>query len=111
MSACQLGITLASLGLGWVGEPTIGSLIHPVLEKLHFSPVAISTVSFIIAFSVITIFHIVLGELVTEELCDSQGGSCDALDGAAAYCLSQIDVPVHLSVERNSQLDAEANWH
>ncbi|NBC67917.1 hemolysin family protein [Paenibacillus sacheonensis] len=63
LSACQLGITLASLGLGWVGEPTISHIIEPILEKMHFSPVAISTISFIIAFSVITVFHIVLGEL------------------------------------------------
>ncbi|MBO7745532.1 HlyC/CorC family transporter [Paenibacillus sp. MWE-103] len=63
LSACQLGITLASLGLGWVGEPAIAHILEPLLEKLHFSPVAISTVSFIIAFSLITVFHIVLGEL------------------------------------------------
>lgn len=63
LSACQLGITLASLGLGWVGEPTISHMIEPLLEKMHFSEVAISTVSFIIAFTVITVFHIVLGEL------------------------------------------------
>ncbi|WP_308634703.1 hemolysin family protein [Paenibacillus silvisoli] len=63
LSACQLGITLASLGLGWVGEPAIASIIEPLLHKLHFNPVAIHTVAFIIAFSIITVLHIVLGEL------------------------------------------------
>ncbi len=63
LSACQLGITLASLGLGWVGEPTVAHVIEPVLEKMHFGPMAISTIAFIIAFSFITILHIVLGEL------------------------------------------------
>ncbi|MBP3961359.1 hemolysin family protein [Paenibacillus lignilyticus] len=63
LSACQLGITLASLGLGWVGEPAIAAMLEPVLEKFHFSPVAIHTIAFIIAFTIITVLHIVLGEL------------------------------------------------
>ncbi|QHT62024.1 HlyC/CorC family transporter [Paenibacillus lycopersici] len=63
LSACQLGITLASLGLGWVGEPTVSHILEPLLEKLRLGEVAVSTISFIVAFSVITVFHIVLGEL------------------------------------------------
>ncbi|AZN42245.1 hemolysin family protein [Paenibacillus albus] len=63
LSACQLGITLASLGLGWVGEPAIGHVIEPLLKSLHLGEVAVSTVSFVLAFSIITIMHIVLGEL------------------------------------------------
>ncbi|MCZ8514117.1 hemolysin family protein [Paenibacillus filicis] len=63
LSACQLGITLASLGLGWVGEPTVSALLMPVLKSwFSLNDVAIHTISFIIAFSVITVFHITLGE-------------------------------------------------
>ncbi|SDX41812.1 Hemolysin, contains CBS domains [Paenibacillus sp. CF384] len=68
LSACQLGITLASLGLGWVGEPAIAAMLEPVLEKFHFSPVAIHTVAFIIAFTIITVLHIVLGELAPKTI-------------------------------------------
>lgn len=62
LSACQLGITLASLGLGWIGEPFVARLIEPVFGFLP--DVALHTLSFIIAFSLITTFHITLGEQV-----------------------------------------------
>lgn len=63
LSACQLGITMASLGLGWVGEPAIARLIEPLLHGAGItSDVALHTVSFIIAFSFITAAHLVLGE-------------------------------------------------
>ncbi|CAM4216635.1 HlyC/CorC family transporter [Bacillus cereus] len=63
LSACQLGITITALGLGWLGEPTIKHLLEPLFLKLHLSPTVSSTVSFIIAFAVITFLHVVIGEL------------------------------------------------
>lgn len=68
LSACQLGITLASLGLGWVGEPAIAHMIEPVLQDLGFSQAVIQTISFAIAFSIITALHIILGELAPKSL-------------------------------------------
>ncbi len=68
LSACQLGITLASLGLGWVGEPAIARLVEPLLKGIGFSDVMIHTVAFAIAFSIITFLHIVLGELAPKSL-------------------------------------------
>ncbi|WP_018757079.1 hemolysin family protein [Paenibacillus terrigena] len=68
LSACQLGITLASLGLGWLGEPAIAQLLKPVFEALGFNDVLIHTVSIIIAFLLITILHIVLGELAPKTM-------------------------------------------
>ncbi|MEF3302306.1 hemolysin family protein [Paenibacillus sp. GYB003] len=70
LSATQLGITLASLGLGWVGEPAISRLIvEPILAKLGFAEAVWShTVSFVVAFCVITFLHIVLGELAPKSL-------------------------------------------
>ncbi|MCS7462630.1 hemolysin family protein [Paenibacillus doosanensis] len=62
LSACQLGITLASLALGWIGEPAIARLLEPVLHPLQLSSAVIHTISFIIAFTIITAFHITLGE-------------------------------------------------
>ncbi len=63
LSACQLGITLASLGLGWVGEPFLAQMLQPIFAVLQIeSPVIITSISFTIAFSVITFLHIVLGE-------------------------------------------------
>lgn len=64
LSACQLGITITSLGLGWLGEPTVEHLLRPLFEKINITGTMANTLSFIIAFSVITFFHVVLGELV-----------------------------------------------
>ncbi|MDM7922048.1 MAG: CNNM domain-containing protein [Pyrinomonadaceae bacterium] len=71
ISATQLGITLSSLGLGWVGEPAIAKLLDPALLWLAESTGAsfiasgavLHTISFAIAFSMITFLHIVFGEL------------------------------------------------
>jgi CBS domain containing-hemolysin-like protein len=64
LSACQLGITLASLGLGWIGEPAFADLISPALSRLGIhSPEVLHTIAFLIAFSVISFLHIVAGEL------------------------------------------------
>ncbi|PFV84124.1 hypothetical protein COL05_06350 [Bacillus sp. AFS059628] len=68
LSACQLGITITALGLGWLGEPTIKHLLEPLFLKLQFSPAIASTVSFIIAFAVITFLHVVIGELAPKTL-------------------------------------------
>jgi CBS domain containing-hemolysin-like protein len=69
LSACQLGITLASLGLGWVGEPAFASLLEPVFSVLGItSPQIIHGVSFAVAFSVISFLHIVVGELAPKSL-------------------------------------------
>lgn len=64
LSACQLGITLASLGLGWIGEPAFADLITPALSRLGIqSPEVLHSIAFVVAFSVISFLHIVVGEL------------------------------------------------
>jgi CBS domain containing-hemolysin-like protein len=70
LSATQLGITLASLGLGWVGEPAIaGLIIEPVLNNAGFAdPTVVHTIAFITGFCIITFLHIVLGELAPKSL-------------------------------------------
>jgi CBS domain containing-hemolysin-like protein len=69
LSATQLGITLASLGLGWLGEPFLAEMIEPffALADVH-SPALVETVSFVLAFTFITVLHIVLGELAPKSL-------------------------------------------
>lgn len=68
LSGCQLGITLASLGLGWVGEPALSNMLSPFLNMFNLSQVTAHSISFVLAFSIITGFHIVLGELVPKSL-------------------------------------------
>lgn len=70
LSATQFGITLASLGLGWVGEPAISELlVEPLMYQIGVTDqTLISTVSVIVGFSIITFLHIVLGELAPKSL-------------------------------------------
>jgi CBS domain containing-hemolysin-like protein len=69
LSACQLGITLASLGLGWVGEPAFARILEPAFALLGVTnPQLIHGVSFVIAFGVISFLHIVVGELAPKSL-------------------------------------------
>jgi CBS domain containing-hemolysin-like protein len=63
LSACQLGITMASLGLGWVGEPAFAHLITPLLTGIGVTSEAmVHGIAFVIAFSAITALHLVIGE-------------------------------------------------
>ena len=66
IAATQMGVTMASLGLGWIGEPAVASLILPAFDALpHFVAEATAhSIAVAIAFALITAFHIVLGELV-----------------------------------------------
>ena len=68
LAACQLGITMASLGLGWVGEPTVSALLTPVLEPLELSEATLHTVAFLVGFLVFSSLHIVVGEQVPKTL-------------------------------------------
>ena len=69
LSACQLGITLASLGLGWLGESAISRLIEPLFVGIAgWNTIYTETISITIAFLIITFLHIVLGELVPKSL-------------------------------------------
>ncbi len=68
LSVTQFGITLASLGLGWVGEPAIATLILPVTQMLGLPDEVGHTIALAIAFTIITSLHIVLGELTPKSM-------------------------------------------
>ncbi|TYS63542.1 HlyC/CorC family transporter [Sutcliffiella horikoshii] len=68
LSACQLGITVTALGLGWLGKPTVERLLYPLFDSLGV-PASVSTVvSFAVAFSLVTFLHVVVGELAPKTL-------------------------------------------
>ena len=68
LSACQLGITLASLALGWLGEPAVSQLIEGPLLAIGLPEAAIHGIAIAIGFVVITALHIVVGELIPKSL-------------------------------------------
>ena len=66
LAVCQLGITIASLGLGALGEPAIATLIEPLLEPFGISEGTLHFVAFVVAFGIITFLHVVFGELAAK---------------------------------------------
>ena len=70
IAACQLGITMASLALGWIGEPAFAHLVEPPLEAVvgRFAPAAAHGVAVGVSFAIITALHIVIGELAPKGL-------------------------------------------
>jgi putative hemolysin len=70
LAATQLGITISSLALGWIGEPALAHLIEPFLSRLlgSFAAVGAHAIAVAVAFIIITALHIVLGELAPKSL-------------------------------------------
>lgn len=64
LAACQLGITMASLGLGWVGEPAVAALLEPMFHSLGVPDAVLHTAAFITGFLIFSSLHIVVGEQV-----------------------------------------------
>lgn len=68
LSATQLGITLASLGLGWVGKPVFATLLAPLIRYFNIEQTQADWLAFAIGFTIITFLHIVVGELAPKSL-------------------------------------------
>ncbi|EUJ33617.1 hypothetical protein MFLO_00145 [Listeria floridensis FSL S10-1187] len=85
LSACQLGITISSLGLGWLGESTVEAALHPLFDLMNIPSSAVTILSFAIAFILITFLHVVVGELVPKTL---------AIDKTEAVALA-VARPLH----------------
>jgi CBS domain containing-hemolysin-like protein len=70
LSATQLGITLASLALGWIGEQVVAEIVINIIHSFGYdlTPAALHSISLPISFGLITLLHIVLGELVPKSL-------------------------------------------
>ena len=76
LAACQLGITLASLGLGWLGEPAFADLIEPVSRAIGLGEGSAALTAVILAFIIITVLHVVVGELAPKTVA-IQRAECD----------------------------------
>jgi CBS domain containing-hemolysin-like protein len=105
LSACQLGITLASLGLGWIGEPAFASLLQPMFGWLGItSAEVIHGISFAFAFFVISFLHIVVGELAPKSMAIRNPEAVGLWTAAPLYGFYWIMYPAIWL------LNASANW-
>ncbi len=95
LSATQLGITLASLGLGWLGEPAVAALIAPLVYKYFPGSVwLVHTVSVVLGFTIITFLHIVLGELVPKSMAIQRAEQMALWVAWPLYLFSKLGYPV-----------------
>ncbi|WP_425061279.1 hemolysin family protein [Sporomusa carbonis] len=104
LGATQLGITLASLALGWLGEPAISSLLEPVLfSYVPASPWVLTTISIALGFIVITFLHIVLGELVPKSMAIQQAETMALVCVWPLYIFHKLGYPVILLFNRTAR--------
>ncbi|MCE3045498.1 hemolysin family protein [Legionella sp. 16cNR16C] len=95
LSACQLGITLASLGLGWIGEPAFSELISPLLHQMGIqSQGLVEFISFVFAFSLLSFLHIVVGELMPKSLAIRQSEQISLWTAAPLYYFYWLMFPI-----------------
>jgi len=107
LSACQLGITLASLGLGWVGEPAFAELLTPLLAAIGISSAAlIHGIAFFVAFFIISYLHIVVGELAPKSWAIRQPQRLSLWTAAPLYLFYWLMYPAIwlLNASANSML-------
>ncbi|MBY6037689.1 hemolysin family protein [Fictibacillus nanhaiensis] len=104
LSACQLGITITALGLGWLGEPTVEALLGPIFESMELSPAIVHTLSFAIAFSSITFLHVVLGELAPKTVAIQKAESISLLLSPALIAFYKVMYPFIWFLNGSAQL-------
>ncbi len=95
LSATQLGITLASLGLGWLGEPAVAALIAPLVYDLFPGATwLVHTVSVAVGFTIITFLHIVIGELIPKSIAIQRAEKMTLWVARPLYFFSKLGYPV-----------------
>ncbi|WP_152446367.1 hemolysin family protein [Bacillus sp. THAF10] len=94
LSACQLGITVTALGLGWLGKPTVERLLYPLFESLGVSQTVTTLVSFAVAFSLVTFLHVVVGELAPKTLAIQYAEKMTFLFARPLYWFGKLMYPL-----------------
>ncbi|MGM0922446.1 MAG: hemolysin family protein [Bacillota bacterium] len=93
LSACQLGITVTALGLGWLGEPTVESLLRPVFDNFEINESVSHILTFGIAFASVTFLHVVIGELAPKTVAIQKAEAVTLLFAAPLIWFYRIMFP------------------
>lgn len=102
LAACQLGITMASLGLGWIGEPAVAALLEPLFRDLGMPEEALHTVAFIIGFVIFSSLHIVVGEQVPKTFAIRKPEPVSLLCAYPLYAFYLLMFPLNWALNRAS---------
>src|SRR5690348_1649120 len=106
LSVTQVGVTLASLGLGWAGEDTFYQLFRSALAsfELRASPVLIHALAFAVAFLIISYAHVIIGEVVPKNLAIEKADRLAVLAAPALLIFYRVSQPFVIVIERSSAL-------
>jgi putative hemolysin len=106
LSVTQVGITLASLGLGWAGEDTLYHGFRGILDSfgLHASPILLHGVAFTIAFLIISYAHVIIGEVVPKNVALEKADRIAVLAAPALLVFYRLSQPFVVIIERSSAL-------
>ncbi|WP_066295101.1 hemolysin family protein [Bacillus sp. FJAT-29937] len=104
LSACQLGITITALGIGWLGEPTIAHMLRPIFDKLNVPSSASHIISIGIAFAIITFLHVVIGELAPKTLAIQKAEKVTLLTARPLILFYKLMYPVIWALNGSAQL-------
>ncbi len=106
LSVTQVGITLASLGLGWAGEDTLYALMRSALQPAHVyvSPALLHGIGFAVAFLLISYAHVIIGEVVPKNLAITRADRLAVLVAPALLVFYRLSQPFVVIIERSSAL-------
>jgi CBS domain containing-hemolysin-like protein len=106
LSVTQVGVTLASLGLGWAGEGTLYDLLRGAFEPLqvHVPPIALHGIAFAVAFLVISYAHVIIGEVVPKNLAIEKADRLAVLAAPALLVFYRLSQPFVVVIERSTGL-------
>ena len=106
LSVTQVGVTLASLGLGWAGEDTMYRLVLSAVDPLglHMKPVLLHGIAFALAFLVISYAHVIIGEVVPKNLALEKSDRIAVLAAPVLLVFYRISQPFVIVIERTSAL-------
>jgi CBS domain containing-hemolysin-like protein len=103
LSATQVGITLASLGLGWIGEPAFAALVEPLVRRLPMGEALATTIGVILAFSIITYLHILFGELIPKTLSIIKAETVALTVALPLYVFYHVFYPIIFVLNRSAR--------
>ena len=106
LSACQFGITITALGLGWLGESTIERLLRPVFDGLHIPENITSILAIGIAFAAITFLHVVVGELAPKTLAIQKAEMITLVMARPLILFYKIMYPIIWSLNNSAKITA-----
>ena len=100
LAACQLGITMASLGLGWVGEPAVAAMLEPMFHSMGVPESLLHSTAFVVGFLLFSSLHIIVGEQVPKTFAIRQAEPVSIWVAYPLHLVYVISLPLNLLLNK-----------